>query len=242
VPQGVVDQLEAVEVEEQHRERGPGALAAVDRRGEPLQEQPPVGQAGQCVVQRAAPDLLLQPAGLERRAQQPGPVLVRLARRRRVHRSDQGEQPPVVAAGAHRYDDADLAVVVQQVEQLGRGERLDGGARADVVRQGAAGVVRADHVEQPIGPLLDAQRQDGSPDVGAGEPAERARVGLGGVEERHVDDVLLGHRLLGLLDLTQQRARLQPPQRGRDGGPGGGLRGGDDDVGREPRHRLDHAS
>ena len=62
VPEGVVDQLEAVQVEEQHGELGAGPLVPVDRAGQPVQEQPAVRQAREGVVQGAPADLLLQPA------------------------------------------------------------------------------------------------------------------------------------------------------------------------------------
>ena len=57
VPERVVDVLEAVEVEEQHRDR-PGALVlagALQRLVERRQVEAAVGQPGQRVVQRAVP-------------------------------------------------------------------------------------------------------------------------------------------------------------------------------------------
>ena len=47
--EGVVDELEAVEVEEQQRTGRPLALAAGERVREPLLQQPPIGKAGQRV-------------------------------------------------------------------------------------------------------------------------------------------------------------------------------------------------
>src|SRR4051812_7664527 len=54
VPQRIVDELEAVEVEEQDRRAAFGMVAqgAADRLVEAIDEQHPVGQAGQRVVQR----------------------------------------------------------------------------------------------------------------------------------------------------------------------------------------------
>ena len=43
VPQGIVDQLEAVDVQEQHRHQGLVALCAAEGLLEPVQQQGPVG-------------------------------------------------------------------------------------------------------------------------------------------------------------------------------------------------------
>ena len=57
MPESVVDVLEAVEVEQQHRHRHPGALGGVDRHVDPVVEQGAVGQGGERVVQREALEL-----------------------------------------------------------------------------------------------------------------------------------------------------------------------------------------
>jgi hypothetical protein len=61
VAERVVDELKAVEVEEQHGGAGLGrrALGAADRLAEPVEEQHAVGQAGQGVVQRVVLEALL---------------------------------------------------------------------------------------------------------------------------------------------------------------------------------------
>ena len=63
VPERVVDELEAVEVEEEDRGRGGrvGALGAPDRLVEPVQEQHAVREAGERVVQRVVLEALLGP-------------------------------------------------------------------------------------------------------------------------------------------------------------------------------------
>ena len=51
VPEAVVDQLEAVEVEEQHGEQvAPAAAGPVERALQPLHEEGAVGQAGERIV------------------------------------------------------------------------------------------------------------------------------------------------------------------------------------------------
>ena len=61
VPHRVVHQLEAVEIEEQHGERGAGPSARPRLRlAEPLHEQRPVGEPRQRVVEDGAPELLLR--------------------------------------------------------------------------------------------------------------------------------------------------------------------------------------
>ena len=59
VAEAVVDRLEAVEVEEQHGQRGVLALQPADRVVEAVEEQHAVGQAGQRVVQRLVEQQLL---------------------------------------------------------------------------------------------------------------------------------------------------------------------------------------
>ncbi len=50
VAERVVDELEPVQVEEQHRHRGAAALGPGQGQGDPVQEEDPVGQAGEGVV------------------------------------------------------------------------------------------------------------------------------------------------------------------------------------------------
>ena len=55
----VVDVLEAVEIEEQHRQHGAAAARLVDRLRQVVREIQPVGQPGQLVVMRHVVELLL---------------------------------------------------------------------------------------------------------------------------------------------------------------------------------------
>ena len=56
VTEAVVHQLEAVEVDEQHRDRRVGVGQTGDRVLEPVLGQSPVGEPGQGVVQRQVPE------------------------------------------------------------------------------------------------------------------------------------------------------------------------------------------
>ena len=58
---GVVDRLEAVEVDHQQRERLAAALRARAFLGQALQQMPPVADAGEIVEQRQIGDLVAQP-------------------------------------------------------------------------------------------------------------------------------------------------------------------------------------
>lgn len=60
VPEGVVDGLEPVEVEEDHDERRLGAVPQSDRVLEPKEKVPPVRQPGQCVVEGVLSQLVLE--------------------------------------------------------------------------------------------------------------------------------------------------------------------------------------
>ena len=58
---GVVDQLEAVEIDHQQRERLAAAFRPRAFLGQPLQQMPPVADAGEIVEQREIGDLAAQP-------------------------------------------------------------------------------------------------------------------------------------------------------------------------------------
>jgi hypothetical protein len=60
VPERVVDELEVVDVEEQHRNPGPGAVVAGECLGDPVEEQRPVGKPGEWIVERVVAELDLQ--------------------------------------------------------------------------------------------------------------------------------------------------------------------------------------
>src|SRR5206468_7935768 len=65
VAQGVVDELEPVQVQEQHRHRGAAALGAGQGQGNPVLEEDPVGQAGEGVVGGLVGQLSLGVAALD---------------------------------------------------------------------------------------------------------------------------------------------------------------------------------
>ena len=58
VPVAVVDQLEPIEVDEEYGHRIPGAQAAEQRVLQPLEEEEPVRETGEGIVQGAAVELL----------------------------------------------------------------------------------------------------------------------------------------------------------------------------------------
>ena len=58
---GVVDRLEAVEIDHQQRERLAAAFRPRAFLGQPLQQMPPVADAGEIVEQRQIGDLVAQP-------------------------------------------------------------------------------------------------------------------------------------------------------------------------------------
>ena len=62
--EAVVDLLEAVEVDEQHRERVARPLGPRERLVEPVAEQRAVGEPGEAVVERLPGQLLLEPHAL----------------------------------------------------------------------------------------------------------------------------------------------------------------------------------
>ena len=108
VTERVVDELEAVEIAEQHGEHGAGAALSGDGHGDAVLEERPVGQAGQRIVEGPAAELgdvpgldaaeVVGPAGEQRHAQAEGrhhdrrqhdhaPVQVVAQRQREGHRA-----------------------------------------------------------------------------------------------------------------------------------------------------------
>ena len=111
VAQALVDQLEAVEVEGQDRgERVAAAALALGGLPEPVQEQQPVGQPGQRVVQGPVADVVVGGLAVHDIAQDVGQCLhevdvpwLEVARMRRVH----AERPErAVAALDHHHQPA----------------------------------------------------------------------------------------------------------------------------------------
>ena len=66
VAEAVVDELEPVEVEEQHRDRRVVATRALQRVGQAVVQQRPVREPGQLVVVRAVLEVLARPGLLDR--------------------------------------------------------------------------------------------------------------------------------------------------------------------------------
>ena len=69
MPERVVDVLEVVDVEEQHADPRVRAPGAVERHPETVEEQGPVGEAGQRVVERHVGEADLEALALDRVAQ-----------------------------------------------------------------------------------------------------------------------------------------------------------------------------
>ncbi len=123
VAEGVVDLLEAVQVHEQEAQRLGGAAALQNPLFQPVVEQEPVRQAGEGVVQRLAPQLLLGQAALRNLAFE---VLVRLGELGGARQHAALEQ--VVGL-------AQLLLHPQALEELGHRHACSGRRR----RRGAAG-------------------------------------------------------------------------------------------------------
>src|SRR4051794_18931321 len=66
VAEAVVDELEAIDVDEQHRDATARGLGAAQRELEVVEEQEAVGQPGQGVVQRLVVELALEARALDR--------------------------------------------------------------------------------------------------------------------------------------------------------------------------------
>ncbi len=158
MPLGVVDHLEVVQVDEEHPGDGAAALAPGERVADPVQEQHPVGQSGQRVVEGPVGELALHLPLLGDVAQgehQPahrriGPQVVG------VHLDlDRGavgaQQPPVVALGVQpgtagaRGGEAGVPAahpgqrLADRPAVLGRDEVGDQGAGEAVVAEDAFG-------------------------------------------------------------------------------------------------------
>ena len=80
VPERVVDELELVHVEQDHRRAAAVSLAPGDRLRQPVEEERPVQQPGQLVVERPASELLLERVALGRVARDPPEVQRRALR------------------------------------------------------------------------------------------------------------------------------------------------------------------
>ncbi len=181
VAERVVDDLEAVEVEEQHRGAALGvvALGAADRLVEAVDEQHAVGQAGERVVQRV---VLQAPLGLAavgdvgERADDAGRAAVLVAHR------DAAREHPAVGAVAVLHPVLELEVVVRAVGQV-RVERLR-------ERRAVVGVHAAEPLPARLADLVLAVAEHGLP--------------AGGVEDAVLGDVPVPDAVVGAL----QRERV----------------------------------
>ena len=190
VAEGVVDELEVVEVDEQQRDRAARARAAVHAAAQLRLQLGAVGQPGQRVEVGEAGDLLL-------RAQALGDVLARredaddLARRVAQQRVAPGDRVALAAAGEH------VALVVGERLALAAEHALEVVAARRAVVLGDDGVVPvlADQLPVLVAEQLAAvavEQLDGL--VGAQDEQDRAR---------HVEVVLravLGELALGDVD------------------------------------------
>ena len=193
----VVDQLEAVEVDEEYGHRVPGAHAAEQGVLQPLEEEEAVREAGQGIVQGAAVELLgrvleLGP-GLGVGQVGHGDVGQRL-RRFHVARAERPRAVPVQVEGP------ELAAVVPQREGEHRGE--PGGERGRPERRERVRAAQVGHgdrlprlVRAEAGTLadlglqlLEAQRRiiGGGDVVGAGGRGDQGDPGSG--DRQDVDD------------------------------------------------------
>ena len=175
VAERVVDDLEAVEVEQQHRRRMAAAAGAHERVREPVEEERAVRQARQLVVQRAAMGGGLGADALERGGE---------------HGRHHGEELQVLGrpgarVGGEHGDDAErLARAAQRAAQrtgdaLAReqGRAVQARVRADVVDGDGLALEERLRGEGPLAELDDEPRGEDRPREGRGDDLEHARRG-----------------------------------------------------------------
>ena len=135
VAEAVVDRLEVVEIDEDHRELTVVAPAARERQGQAILEQRPVGETGEVVVERLMAELLLERDALGDVAEvEQDPVDQGIAD---VVVRDQLERSIVAVGGAQAYAQrAGASASLRGLLQEAR--RADGVVGVDVVRQPAA--------------------------------------------------------------------------------------------------------
>jgi hypothetical protein len=208
VAERVVDQLEVVEVEEQHGER---LLAAGEVRGDLLQQLSAVGQAGQSVVQGPVRQLALpgEPVGDVLEGAEKAGVAARAA-----HRHDAGVHLALRAVGAGQAQ--------RQLDALAHEHPTEGGqGRLEVVRVqvrhplGAEQLCLGQAVHRAVAVVDVAQAQAA---VG-GEDADRRLVGQG------LEPLVGRLQLLGDLVHLGGRGQAQDPAGvlGLADGDAGGL-------------------
>ena len=132
VAEAVVDRLEVVEIDEDHRELTAVAPAARERQGQAILEQRPVGEAGEVVVERLMAELLLERDALGDVAEvEQDPVDQRIAD---VVVRDQLDGS-VVAVGGAQPNAQRAGASAAQRGLLQEARRLDGVVGVDEVRQ-----------------------------------------------------------------------------------------------------------
>src|SRR5882724_1810983 len=134
VPQRVIDDLEAIEVEKQHAHRASGSLCASQRSGQVIIEKQAIRQPGQIIMMCQVPDSIGGPAALNGDA---GEV--------RANADQMGVQPVRVLAPA--------AVNRQGTQDLTRAPEY--GPGADRMQTGLAHKVAQGRIEWITGEILD---------------------------------------------------------------------------------------
>jgi hypothetical protein len=193
-PEGVVDGLEAVQVDERHGDRLAAALGPVEGVLEPVEEQCPVGEAGERVVEREVVQLHL--ALLDRA----GELLVLphrdvLAREHEQHqRRDAGDLHAVEARTARGF----------QCDQYGGGREREVGEEPGADRLARCGGA----VQLGVGPA--AHERAGDAEQAERDPPSPLDDRAGDVAA-HRD--LVGERRVGCGHREYARAEQPPAQR-----------------------------
>ena len=146
VPMGVVDLLEAIEVDEQQRAAAAAARGRTERHAQPVEQQRARRQSRQRVVHRACDQLGLDALAVRR-------ILQRAAQLAGIElpldhvvlgAADDGSQPELLVVVARQHDDRDVVAMLEQ-----RAERLQALAVGEVeVKQHAAATGTR---QQPVG-------------------------------------------------------------------------------------------
>ena len=203
-PERVVDRLEVVEVEEEHRDARPAPAPAGERPLDVVAEEDPVREPGQRVVEGVVEELRLEPLAVRRvdeEALRDGPARERLL----------GHRERLVA-------DPDLRAVAGDHPVLGP-ERPAGRPVLEVGRDGGLAIVGVDQARPELGvgdELLGSVAEDPL-DLRAhvGQPATVRHAGVGHVDVHGGGDVLDEHPVaragLGQLELRPLERLLGPP-------------------------------
>jgi hypothetical protein len=206
VPEGVVDRLEVVEVDQQQFHPAAAAQVAGDRLVHPVAEQRPVGQPGERVLERLAGQLTLQ--GFLRAHVTDGQhdrADVRVVQP--VAAGDVHVDPPAVGVPAARVDPVGVAGLggAQVGHPGGHGEQVVGVGHLHQVVRGEPGCV----------PAQDPPRR------GAGEDYPAVRDGQDGIRavlEHGLTAALGGGPVRVLLAAVVRGQHTQPQDDGQDHG------------------------